>query len=68
MPTIKELIKELETYDQDLPVTVTYSFIDHSCSGDGRCYCSSREEETGFYVSQRLDNKNKLTGITLVTA
>lgn len=64
---IKDLIKELKKYDQDLPVTVTYSFINHVC-GDGQyCYCSSQEEETGFYVSQRLDNKKKLTGVTLVT-
>ena len=66
MRTIKDLIKELKTYDQNLPVTVTYSFIDHSCGSDGYCYCSSREEESSFYIADKLDIKKKLIGISLV--
>ena len=58
---IKELIKSLEVFDDELDVSAVCSWTEHCC-GDEACYCSDAEHK--LYISsiathQEINRKTK---------
>lgn len=67
MNTIKDLIKELSKFDENLPIHMVASIVEHSCGPDEYCYCSADEVE--FYiesVSRKLGKGKNVVGVSLI--
>jgi hypothetical protein len=58
---IKKLIQELSKYDGELDVDYVASYIDHRCSCDDYCYCTSEDHVHLIYSVDKEEVYNKKT-------